>query len=98
MIRKLQHWWQEMRASFWFVPALIVVGALGLAVGLIALETNFEVRFDRKSPPLFGAGAAGSRGLLTAVASSMITVAGVVFSITIGRMLVNLQQAMKWPF
>lgn len=34
-------------------------------------------------PLLFGAGAAGSRGLLTAVASSMITVAGVVFSITI---------------
>ena len=34
-------------------------------------------------PLLFGAGAAGSRGLLTAIASSMITVAGVVFSITI---------------
>ena len=34
-------------------------------------------------PLLFGAGAAGSRGLLAAIASSMITVAGVVFSITI---------------
>jgi uncharacterized membrane protein len=34
-------------------------------------------------PLLFGAGAAGSRGLLATIASSMITVAGVVFSITI---------------
>ncbi len=34
-------------------------------------------------PLLFGAGAAGARGLLTTVASSMITVAGVVFSITL---------------
>ncbi|UHD16439.1 DUF2254 family protein [Thiocapsa bogorovii] len=34
-------------------------------------------------PLLFGSGAAGARGLLTTVASSMITVAGVVFSITL---------------
>ena len=83
MIPKVQHWWQETRASFWFVPALIVVGAIGFAIGLIALEANFELSFKKTSPLLFGAGAAGSRGLLTAVASSMITVAGVVFSITI---------------
>jgi uncharacterized membrane protein len=34
-------------------------------------------------PRLFGAGAAGSRGMLSTIAGSMITVAGVVFSITI---------------
>jgi uncharacterized membrane protein len=34
-------------------------------------------------PLLFGAGAEGARGMLTAIASSMITVAGVIFSITI---------------
>jgi len=34
-------------------------------------------------PRLFGAGAAGSRGMLSAIASSMITVAGTAFSITI---------------
>ena len=83
MIPKLRHWWQEMRSSFWFVPAVIVLGAVGLATGLIALDANVELHVDKKWPLLFGAGAAGSRGLLTAVASSMITVAGVVFSITI---------------
>jgi len=83
MIPKLRHWWQEMRSSFWFVPAVIVLGAVGLATGLIALDATVELHVDKKWPLLFGAGAAGSRGLLTAVASSMITVAGVVFSITI---------------
>jgi uncharacterized membrane protein len=83
IIPKLRHRWQEMRASFWFVPALIVLGAVGLAASLIGLEANIDVQLHKKWPLLFGAGAAGSRGLLTAVASSMITVAGVVFSITI---------------
>lgn len=83
MISKLQHWWEETRTSFWFVPAAIVLGAVGLATGLIALDANVEVQLDKKWPLLFGAGADGSRGLLTAVAGSMITVAGVVFSITI---------------
>ncbi len=83
MISKLHYWWQETRTSFWFVPAVIVLGAVGLAIGLIALEAGIGVHLDERWPLLFGAGAASSRGLLSAVASSMITVAGVVFSITI---------------
>lgn len=76
MIPRLRHIWQELRASFWFVPAVIVLVAVGLATGLIALDANVELHVDKKWPLVFGAGAAGSRGLLTAVASSMITVAG----------------------
>lgn len=83
MILRLRHWWHETRSSFWFVPAVIVLGAVGLATGLIALDATVELHVDKRWPLVFGAGAAGSRGLLTAVASSMITVAGVVFSITI---------------
>ncbi|NLX99003.1 MAG: DUF2254 domain-containing protein [Rhodopirellula sp.] len=82
MIMRLRHYWQEMWSSFWFVPAAIVFGAVGLASVLIAVDATFMHVVERW-PLLFGAGAAGSRGLLTAVASSMITVAGVVFSITI---------------
>jgi len=83
IITNFRHWWQETRTSFWFVPALIVAGAVGLAAGLIALDANVDFHFENRWPLVFGAGAAGARGLLTAVASSMITVAGVVFSITI---------------
>ena len=83
MITKLRHWWQDMQSSFWFVPAVIVLGAVGLATVLIAVDANVNLHFVERWPLLFGAGAAASRGLLTAVASSMIAVAGVVFSITI---------------
>lgn len=79
----LRHWMLELRASFWFVPAILVLGAVGLATAVIGVDANVKLRFVEEWPLLFGAGAAGSRGLLTAVASSMITVAGVVFSITI---------------
>ncbi len=83
MIMKLQHWWQDLRSSFWFVPAMIVLGAVGLAAGLITLDVTVELHVDKRWPLIFGSGASGARGLLSSVAGSMITVAGVVFSITI---------------
>lgn len=83
MITKLRHEWQEMRSSFWFVPALIVLDAVVLATLLITVDAAVDLHVVERWPLLFGAGASGARGLLTAVASSMVTVAGVVFSITI---------------
>jgi uncharacterized membrane protein len=75
--------WLKVRYSFWFLPTVFVLGAVALAAALIAVDGWFESRTLERWPRLFGAGAEGSRGLLTAVASSMITVAGVVFSITL---------------
>jgi len=83
MITKLHHGWQEMLTSFWFVPAVVVIVAVGLAIGLIAVDVAVDLHGGERWPLVFGAGADGARGLLAAVASSMITVAGVVFSITI---------------
>ncbi len=40
-------------------------------------------RLAERWPRLFGAGAEGARAMLSAIASSMITVAGVTFSITV---------------
>lgn len=66
------------------MPTVIVVGAIVFAMGLIEADAWFgRERLMERWPRLFGAGAEGSRGLLTAIASSMITVAGVTFSITI---------------
>lgn len=83
MLRKLHHWWQVNRSSFWFAPAVVVLNAVVLAIVLITLDATVDLPVVERWPLLFGAGAAGARGLLTAVAGSMITVAGVVFSITL---------------
>lgn len=83
MLTRLQHWWQDKRSSFWFLPAMMVLNAVLLAIVLITIDATVDLHVVKRWPLLFGVGANGARGLLTAVASSMITVAGVVFSITL---------------
>jgi uncharacterized membrane protein len=83
-VNKLRERWEDLRPSLWFVPMLMVMMAVLLAVGLIALDPlSSRQHLTERWPRLFGAGAAGARGLLSAIASSMITVAGVTFSITV---------------
>lgn len=82
-MNKLRQYFYDVHSTFWFVPGLIILGAITLAIGLIEASALVDQRMLARWPLLFGAGAAGSRGLLAAIASSMITVAGVVFSITI---------------
>jgi uncharacterized membrane protein len=82
-MRLLRLWWIEVWSSLWFIPGLIVVGAVVVAALLVDLTFPFGEEAVRRWPRLLGAGAEGSRAMLTAVATSMITVAGVVFSITI---------------
>ena len=82
-MNKLRQYFYHVRSTFWFVPGLIILGAIALAIGLIEASALVDQKTLARWPLLFGAGAAGSRGLLAAIASSMITVAGVVFSITI---------------
>jgi uncharacterized membrane protein len=75
--------WTDLRSSFWFVPAVIVCAAAMLALALIETDRMLAQNVGDSWPRLFGAGASGSRGVLSTIAGSMITVAGVVFSITI---------------
>lgn len=73
---------ERLKASFWFVPALVVVVSMALGMVLVEVDSRQGMDLGGWSPRLFGAGAAGSRAMLSAIATSMITVAGVVFSIT----------------
>lgn len=73
----------QLRSSLWFLPTLIVLGSAAFAVVFIEIDSSFSFELSNRFPRLFGAGAEGSRGMLSSIASSMITVAGVTFSITI---------------
>lgn len=74
--------WIQLRESLWFVPSLILLGAVALAVGMVQLSTLVGDEALARWPRIFGVGADGSRSMLSAIAGSMITVAGVIFSIT----------------
>lgn len=73
----------DLRSSLWFLPMLIVLGSGLLAVAFIELDSRLSFKLLTNFPRLFGAGAEGSRGMLSSIAGSMITVASVTFSITI---------------
>ena len=72
-----------LRSSFWFVPACLMLAALAFAIGMVELDQRIDDGLRQRWPRLSAADAAGSRDMLSTIAASMITVAGVVFSITI---------------
>ncbi|MBN1197069.1 MAG: DUF2254 domain-containing protein [Candidatus Aminicenantes bacterium] len=77
---RLMSMWEAVRTSFWFVPSIMVIAASGLAFGLIQLDRTLLIEPGRL---LFSGGIEGARTLLSTIAGSMITIAGVTFSITI---------------
>ena len=83
MHTRLSQQWYQLRESLWFVPALIVIASIGLASGLIDFDANTSWNGTKRFPLLFGVGAEGSRGMLTAISGSMLTVAALVFSLTL---------------
>jgi uncharacterized membrane protein len=82
-MERLRDLLRNVRDSFWFVPSVALVGGVLLAVGLVEVDVRVNARLAADWPRLFGVGAEGARGTLAAIAGSMITVAGVVFSVTI---------------
>lgn len=80
---RLRALWARLSGSLWLVPSAAVVVAIVLAIAMVEIDGLVNVNLGARWPRLFGAGPDGARGMLTAVAGSTITVAGVVFSVTI---------------
>lgn len=70
----------------WFIPMLMVAGAILLAYGCINIDTASMVGFDSIYPQPFAGGADSIRMMLSAIATSMITVSGITFSLTISSL------------
>ena len=79
---RFTEWADRIRHSLWFVPALWTV-ASGVAALLLVWVSSEADAEATNLPLLFSAGVDGARAMLQAIAGSIITVAGVVFSITI---------------
>lgn len=74
------HTAEVVRSQVWAIPAVCVAVAVGLAIGLTAL--------DRATDPgrtlfLFPGPASGARSFLSSITQAMISFTGVVFSVTI---------------
>ena len=87
---RLGYWWEALRGSFWLLPAAMTAAAIGLSFAAVAVDRATEAE------ELFGwtyrGGPDGARGVLATIAGSMVTVAGVVFSITVVALSLASQQ------
>ncbi len=62
----------------------MILAAVALAFGMIAIDSRIDAkRVDERLAWVFTISSDGSRAMLSSIATSMITVAGVIFSITI---------------
>ena len=82
----------SVRTSLWFIPLLMTGLAVAVAQSLILLDQSqwllYSTSVGKVSDQLgaqwiFGAGAEGARTLMSTIASSMISIAATVFSITV---------------
>jgi uncharacterized membrane protein len=80
---QLLGFWNRLRSSYWFVPALMLIGAVFLSLLMIRLDEAVHPAWIDDIRWLYINEPEGARLLLATIAGSMITVAGVTFSVTI---------------
>ena len=79
----LQYLWYRMTASLWLVPALMILAAVVLAFAMLWLDARVPPAWLDPVRWFLRIGPDGARQVLATIASSMITVASLVFSMTL---------------
>ena len=81
---RVRYFLDQIHGSYWFIPTVMALAAVGLAVGMREVDRRLTLEMIREAGWLvYIGGPEGARAVLSTIAGSMITVAGVVFSITI---------------
>lgn len=78
-MERLRAAWRELVNGLWFVPSGVACALGALAFGIVRVDEG--VAWHR-SPWVFGGSASAARTVLTTIAGSLITVAGLTFSVT----------------
>jgi uncharacterized membrane protein len=74
--------WDRLHNSFWFLPSVMAICAIAMASFLILLDSIEAFRVGWIAQWTYAFGPESARAILSAIAGSMITVAGVTFSMT----------------
>ena len=76
-------YWNRVRSSFWFVPGIMAGASVVLALVSVVVDEPLREWLDLNFGWTFTGGAEGANAVLGVIAGSMITIAGVVFSMTL---------------
>ena len=74
--------WDRLHSSFWFLPSVMAICAIVTAILLILLDSIEASQLGWIAEWTYAFGPESARAILSAIAGSMITVAGVTFSMT----------------
>ncbi len=85
-IRLMRIAWGSIREGFWFVPSTMAVVAILASLASVQLDKAIGGGSIAESTWGYSGGPEGARLILSTIAGSMITVAGVSFSITVASL------------
>ena len=95
MMSRFRLWLDDLRTSLWFIPTLIVFGSMVLAYGLLAVDAALPAgwwKSIRWLHPVMDVRIRGASAMLQLIGGSIITITGVVFSITIAAVTLSAGQ------
>ena len=82
-MKKLLYIWEELGATFWFIPVLIICFSILLSTGLVYLDSSITIPREGVIRFFLVESADSARSILSTISSAMMGVAGTVFSITL---------------
>jgi uncharacterized membrane protein len=83
MQAKLRNTWENLKATLWFEPSLLVLAAIMLSIITLALDARIATRQSTLSTWLFGGTPDAAQALLAIIAGTLVTSVSIAFSITI---------------
>ncbi len=75
--------WNRLRSNYWFVPTLLIAAGFVLSYIMLSIDNALPPGYFIGNGWVYTRDPEGARQLLSVVSQSMITVAGVVFSVTV---------------
>lgn len=82
-MKKILFFYNKLSSTFWFIPVVIIIIALILAVTLVVLDQEVSISQNGFGKYFFVNSADSGRSILSTISGAMIGVAGTVFSVTL---------------
>lgn len=82
-MKKLIFFLKILVNTFWFIPVVVILMSIGLAIGLTSLDGTVNLTQKGLSKYFFVNSADSARSILSTISGAMIGVAGTVFSVTL---------------
>ena len=71
-MNKILFKWRELKATFWFVPVIIILFAVALSMGLVALDGMVNIPRDGITRFFLVKSSDSARSILTTISGAMI--------------------------